>query len=60
MVSYDVSPDGKQVVYTTVGSDGKSELWSRQSTEASPPGSSVITGKQRRTSVREDRFCFGW
>jgi Tol biopolymer transport system component len=27
MVAYDVSPDGKQVVYTSVGRDGKSQLW---------------------------------
>jgi DNA-binding winged helix-turn-helix (wHTH) protein/Tol biopolymer transport system component len=27
MASYDVSPDGKQVVYTSVGRDGISQLW---------------------------------
>jgi hypothetical protein len=27
MVDYDVSPDGKQVVYTSVGRDGRSQLW---------------------------------
>ena len=27
MVSYDVSPDGQQVVYTNVDRDGKSQLW---------------------------------
>jgi hypothetical protein len=27
MVDYDVSPDGKQVVYTAVGRDGRSHLW---------------------------------
>ena len=33
MVSYDVSPDGKQVVYASVGSDGISQL-AAQLTEA--------------------------
>jgi DNA-binding winged helix-turn-helix (wHTH) protein/Tol biopolymer transport system component len=27
MLAYDVSPDDKQVVYTTAGRDGKSQLW---------------------------------
>ena len=27
MLAYDVSPDDKQVVYATAGSDGKSQLW---------------------------------
>ena len=27
MVTYDVSPDGKQVVYTSLGRDGISQLW---------------------------------
>ena len=27
MDAYDVSPDGKQIVYTSVGRDGKSQLW---------------------------------
>ena len=27
MFAYDVSPDGKQVVYATAGRDGKSQLW---------------------------------
>ena len=27
MVDYDVSPDGKQVVYTRTGRDGRSQLW---------------------------------
>jgi DNA-binding winged helix-turn-helix (wHTH) protein/Tol biopolymer transport system component len=36
MVDYDVSPDGKQVVYTRVGRDGKSELWLAPMDRSSP------------------------
>ena len=33
---YDVSPDGKQVVYTNVGPDGKSQLWLAPMDRSSP------------------------
>jgi DNA-binding winged helix-turn-helix (wHTH) protein/Tol biopolymer transport system component len=36
MDAYDVSPDGKQVVYTTVGRDGKSQLWLAPIDRSSP------------------------
>ena len=36
MDSYDVSPDGKQVVYTNVGRDGKSQLWLAPIDRSSP------------------------
>ena len=36
MVSYDVSPDGKQVVYASVGSDGISQLWLAPIDRSSP------------------------
>jgi DNA-binding winged helix-turn-helix (wHTH) protein/Tol biopolymer transport system component len=36
MVDYDVSPDGKQVVYTAVGRDGKSQLWLAPIDRSSP------------------------
>jgi DNA-binding winged helix-turn-helix (wHTH) protein/Tol biopolymer transport system component len=36
MVAYDVSPDGKQVVYTSVGGDGKSQLWLAPMDRSSP------------------------
>ena len=44
MGSYDVSPDGKQVVYTNVGSDGETHLWlapidrSSAARQIGPPG----------------------
>ena len=36
MDSYDVSPDGKQVVYANVGSDGRSQLWLAPIDRSSP------------------------
>jgi DNA-binding winged helix-turn-helix (wHTH) protein/Tol biopolymer transport system component len=36
MVAYDVSPDGKQVVYTSVGRDGRSQLWLAPMDRSSP------------------------
>jgi hypothetical protein len=36
MDAYDVSPDGKQVVYTSVGRDGKSQLWLAAMDRSSP------------------------
>ena len=36
MNSYDVSPDGKQVVYTSVGRDGISQLWLAPIDRSSP------------------------
>ncbi len=36
MVDYDVSPDGKQVVYTSVGRDGRSQLWLAPMDRSSP------------------------
>jgi eukaryotic-like serine/threonine-protein kinase len=36
MVSYDMSPDGKQVVYTSVGRDGISQLWLAPIDRSSP------------------------
>ncbi len=36
MVSYDVSPDGKQVIYTSVGRDGRSQLWIAPIDRSSP------------------------
>jgi DNA-binding winged helix-turn-helix (wHTH) protein/Tol biopolymer transport system component len=36
MVSYDVSLDGKQVVYTSVGRDGRSQLWLAPIDRSSP------------------------
>jgi DNA-binding winged helix-turn-helix (wHTH) protein/Tol biopolymer transport system component len=36
MDSYDVSPDGKQVVYTSVGRDGISQLWLAPIERSSP------------------------
>jgi DNA-binding winged helix-turn-helix (wHTH) protein/Tol biopolymer transport system component len=36
MDSYDVSPDGKQVVYTSVDRDGRSELWLAPIDRSSP------------------------
>jgi DNA-binding winged helix-turn-helix (wHTH) protein/Tol biopolymer transport system component len=36
MVDYDVSPDGKQVVYTSVGRDGRSQLWLAPTDRSSP------------------------
>jgi DNA-binding winged helix-turn-helix (wHTH) protein/Tol biopolymer transport system component len=36
MVSYDVSPDGRQVVYTSVGRDGRSQLWLAPIDRSSP------------------------
>jgi hypothetical protein len=36
MDSYDVSPDGKQVVYTTVSGDGRSQLWLAPIDRSSP------------------------
>jgi DNA-binding winged helix-turn-helix (wHTH) protein/Tol biopolymer transport system component len=36
MVSYDVSPDGKQVVYASVGRDGVSQLWLAPIDRSSP------------------------
>ena len=36
MVSYDVSPDGKQVAYASVGSDGMSQLWLAPIDRSSP------------------------
>jgi DNA-binding winged helix-turn-helix (wHTH) protein/WD40 repeat protein len=36
MVAYDVSPDGKQVVYTSVGRDGRSQLWLAPMDKSSP------------------------
>jgi DNA-binding winged helix-turn-helix (wHTH) protein/Tol biopolymer transport system component len=37
MFAYDVSPDGKQVVYATAGHDGKSQLWIAPLDRSSPP-----------------------
>ena len=36
IVDYDVSPDGKQVVYTRTGRDGRSELWLAPIDRSSP------------------------
>jgi DNA-binding winged helix-turn-helix (wHTH) protein/WD40 repeat protein len=36
MVDYDVSPDGKQVVYTSVAQDGSSHLWLASMDRSSP------------------------
>jgi DNA-binding winged helix-turn-helix (wHTH) protein/Tol biopolymer transport system component len=36
MVSYDVSPDGRQVVYTTEDRDGRSQLWVAPIDRSSP------------------------
>jgi DNA-binding winged helix-turn-helix (wHTH) protein/Tol biopolymer transport system component len=36
MVDYDVSPDGKQVVYTSVDHDGRSQLWLAPMDRSSP------------------------
>lgn len=36
MEAYDVSPDGKQVVYTAAGRDGKSQLWLAPIDRSSP------------------------
>jgi DNA-binding winged helix-turn-helix (wHTH) protein/Tol biopolymer transport system component len=36
MVSYEVSPDGRQVVYTNVGRDGASQLWLAPIDRSSP------------------------
>jgi DNA-binding winged helix-turn-helix (wHTH) protein/Tol biopolymer transport system component len=36
MVDFDVSPDGKQVVYTSVGRDGRSQLWLAAMDRSSP------------------------
>lgn len=36
MDSYDVSPDGKQVVYASVGGDGRSQLWLAPIDRSSP------------------------
>ncbi len=36
MLSYDVSQDGKQVVYSTAGTDGKSQLWLAPVDRSSP------------------------
>ena len=37
MLSYDVSPDGGQVVYSTVGPGGKSQLWQAPIDRSIPP-----------------------
>jgi hypothetical protein len=36
MDAYDVSPDGKQIVYTNVGRDGESQLWLAPMDRSSP------------------------
>jgi len=36
MIDYDVSPDGKQIVYTRAGSDGRSQLWLAPIDRSSP------------------------
>lgn len=45
MVSYDVSPDGRQVVYTTAVRNRKSQLWLAPIDKSSPPKPIGVSGE---------------
>ena len=59
MVSYDVSPDGKQVVYTSVGRDGKSQLWLAPIDRSSPARQIGHSGETTPHFGPRDRSCSG-
>jgi eukaryotic-like serine/threonine-protein kinase len=46
MFAYDVSPDGKQVVYSTEGNNGKSQLWLAALDRSSPPKQIAHSGER--------------
>jgi DNA-binding winged helix-turn-helix (wHTH) protein/Tol biopolymer transport system component len=50
MTAFDLSPDGKEVVYTTGGMDGKTELWLAPLDRSSPATKANIS------DVRDPRF----
>ena len=59
MLAYDVSPDGKQVVFEAAARDGGStNCGSPQSTEVLPRGNSAISAARGRTLDRAGRSCF--
>jgi Tol biopolymer transport system component len=44
MTGFDISPDAKQVVYTTRGTDGSTELWVAAMDRSAPPAKVNISG----------------
>jgi eukaryotic-like serine/threonine-protein kinase len=46
MLAYDVSPDGRQAVYATAGSDGKSHLWIAPMDRNSPAKPIGLSGER--------------
>ena len=59
MLAYDVSPDGKQVVYCAAHDAAEpGNCGSPLSTEALLPGESAIPAKRGRTLDRVGRSCF--
>ena len=44
MASFDISPDGKQIVYTTNGANGSTELWRAEMDRSSPATKLGISG----------------
>jgi len=44
MASFDISPDGKQIVYTTNGANGSTELWRAEMDRSSPASKLGISG----------------
>jgi DNA-binding winged helix-turn-helix (wHTH) protein/Tol biopolymer transport system component len=58
MVDYDVSPDGKQVVYTRAGSDGRSHMWVAPIDRSSPARQIGHSGETMPHFGRQGQILF--